>query len=387
MATVFGLTDSGENVQNFALGPNSSTPKPILELPAALDTPVAPAIRNATDGFAESPVIASALKRPTFGWEKDYAPRPATEPPLPTYEAAQKHTPNPYDYSGFQHPLGVAARTHMPAGTSLSWIQPADKYPANFPYFVRGRDSVRSYITQLFSSKMAYYDGAMGTMIQKEKLEEEEFRAERFKDWPKALKGNNDMLSITAPQVIKKIYLQYLEIGGSNMIGTNTFSSTTIAQADYGLEDLTYELNYEGARLAREACDEVTAKDPTNPRFVVGAMGPTNRTGSISPDVEDPAARNVTFDELVKAYYEQIVGLMDGGADILMIETIFDTLNAKAAVFAVGEYLEHTGIDVPLFISGTLVRVYVLRCVLLYCSCVYSCDLNPIRMMTSEQVT
>lgn len=195
------------------------------------------------------------------------------------------------------------------------------------------------------------------------------------------------MLSITAPQVIKKIYLQYLEIGGSNMIGTNTFSSTTIAQADYGLEDLTYELNYEGARLAREACDEVTAKDPTNPRFVVGAMGPTNRTGSISPDVEDPAARNVTFDELVKAYYEQIVGLMDGGADILMIETIFDTLNAKAAVFAVGEYLEHTGIDVPLFISGTLVRVYVLRCVLLYCSCVYSCDLNPIRMMTSEQVT
>ena len=259
---MFGLTDSGENVQNFALGPNSSTPKPILELPAALDTPVAPAIRNATDGFAESPVIASALKRPTFGWEKDYAPRPATEPPLPTYEAAQKHTPNPYDYSGFQHPLGVAARTHMPAGTSLSWIQPADKYPANFPYFVRGRDSVRSYITQLFSSKMAYYDGAMGTMIQKEKLEEEEFRAERFKDWPKALKGNNDMLSITAPQVIKKIYLQYLEIGGSNMIGTNTFSSTTIAQADYGLEDLTYELNYEGARLAREACDEVTAKDP-----------------------------------------------------------------------------------------------------------------------------
>jgi len=293
-------------------------------------------------------------KNVKFSWETD-ALTPVKEPPLPTYEAAQKHTPNPYDYSGFQHELGVAARTHMPAGTSLSWTQPAGKYPANFPYFVRGRDSARSYITQLFSSKMAYYDGAMGTMIQKEKLEEEDFRAERFKDWPKALKGNNDMLSITAPQVIKKIYLQYFEIGGSNMIGTNTFSSTTIAQADYGLEELTYELNYEGARLAREACDEVTAKDPTNPRFVVGAMGPTNRTGSISPDVEDPAARNVTFDELVKAYYEQIVGLMDGGADILMIETIFDTLNAKAAVFAVGEYLEHTGIDVPLFISGTLV--------------------------------
>jgi hypothetical protein len=126
------------------------------------------------------------------------------------------------------------------------------------------------------------------------------------------------------------------------MIGTNTFSSTTIAQADYELESLVYELNYHGARLAREACDEMTKKDPSKPRFVCGAVGPTNRTGSISPDVEDPASRNVTFDELVDAYYEQVVGLMDGGADILIVETIFDTLNAKAAVFAIGEYLEHT---------------------------------------------
>ena len=191
-------------------------------------------------------------------------------------------------------------------------------------------------------------------MIQKETLEEEDFRGERFKVCDSLLKGNNDMLSITQPDVIKKIYVEYLQ-AGSDLIGTNTFSSTTIAQADYAMEGFVYELNYNGARLAREACDQVTAQDPTKPRFVVGAIGPTNRTASISPDVEDPACRNCTFDELVEAYYEQVVAMMDGGADILIIETIFDTLNAKAAAFAVGEYLEHTGIDVPLFISGTLV--------------------------------
>jgi len=203
------------------------------------------------------------------------------------------------------------------------------------------------------------YDGAMGTMIQnyskKNKLEEAEFRGEKFKDWKVNVKGNNDMLSITQPKVIKDIYLGYLEEGGCDIIGTNTFSSTTIAMAYYKMEDYVYELNYESARLAREACDEVTAKDPTRPRFVIGAIGPTNRTGSISPSVEDPAARNVEFDELVEAYYEQVVGLVDGGADILMVETIFDTLNAKAAVFAIGEYLEASGLDIPLFISGTLV--------------------------------
>eukprot|EP00985_Skeletonema_marinoi_P032763 scaffold39566_cov234-Skeletonema_marinoi.AAC.1 len=191
----------------------------------------------------------------------------------------------------------------------------------------------------------------MGTMIQnyakRNRLEEEEYRGDRFANWSCATKGNNDQLSISQPQIIQGIYRQYLEEGGSDLIGTNTFSSTTIAMADYEMEDYVYELNYEGARLAREVCDEVTAKDPTKPRFVVGAIGPTNRTGSISPSVEDPAARNVTFDELVEAYFEQIVALMDGGADILMVETIFDTLNAKAALYAVGEYLEFTGLDVP----------------------------------------
>ena len=202
-------------------------------------------------------------------------------------------------------------------------------------------------------------DGAMGTMIQnyskRNRLEEEEYRGDKFKDWSCNVKGNNDMLSITQPHVIQGIYRQYLEEGGSNLIGTNTFSSTTIAMADYEMEDYAYELNYEGARLAREVCDEVTAKDPTKPRFVVGAIGPTNRTGSISPSVEDPSARNVTFDELVDTYFEQIVGLMDGGADILMVETIFDTLNAKAALYAIGEYLEFSGLDIPVFVSGTLV--------------------------------
>ncbi|GMI02396.1 hypothetical protein TrST_g2530, partial [Triparma strigata] len=199
----------------------------------------------------------------------------------------------------------------------------------------------------------------MGTMIQnygkKHKLGEAEYRGEQFKDWDCNVKGNNDMLSLTMPEVIKGIYSQYLEIGGSNMIGTNTFSSTTIAMADYNMEAYAYELNYYGARLAREACDEMTAKDPTNPRFVCGAMGPTNRTGSISPSVEDASARNVTFDELVETYFEQAVALVDGGADILIVETIFDTLNAKAALFAVGEFLEFSGLDIPVFVSGTLV--------------------------------
>merc|ERR1719247_4104972 len=192
----------------------------------------------------------------------------------------------------------------------------------------------------MIQTRITMYDGAMGTMIQKHKLEEDAFRAERFKDYDMLIKGNNDLLSITQPQIIKDIYKKYLVEGGSQLIGTNTFSSTTIAQADYKMEDLVYELNYDSARLAREACDEVTKMDPTKPRFVVGAIGPTNRTASISPDVNDPTARNCTFDELVEAYYEQCVGLVDGGADILIVETIFDTLNAKAAVYAVNEFLK-----------------------------------------------
>ena len=297
-----------------------------------------------------------------FDYDK-IPPKPATEPPLPVSDAAQNHVPNPYINSNLTHEkiAAIRAKATNPTNTksNIDYTQPSDTYPSSFPHFVRGRDSVREYITKLFTSRIALYDGAMGTMIQnyakRNRLEEEEYRGDRFSNWTCATKGNNDQLSISQPQIIQGIYRQYLEEGGSDMIGTNTFSSTTIAMGDYEMEDYVYELNYEGARLAREVCDEVTAKDPTKPRFVVGAMGPTNRTGSISPSVEDPAARNVTFDELVDAYFEQIVGLMDGGADILMVETIFDTLNAKAALYAVGEYLEFTGLDIPVFVSGTLV--------------------------------
>ncbi|KAL7472162.1 hypothetical protein ACHAXS_012483 [Conticribra weissflogii] len=300
------------------------------------------------------------LPRKQFSYD-NVPPKPATEPPLPTSEAAQNHTPNPYRNSNITHEkiAAIRAKATNPTPPKIDHCQPSDTYPEAFPHFVRGRDSVREYITSLFTSRIAMYDGAMGTMIQnyakKNKLEEEEYRGERFKDWKCNTKGNNDQLSITQPHIIKGIYMEYLEIGGSDLIGTNTFSSTTIAMGDYEMEDYVYELNYEGARLAREACDEVTAKDPTKPRFVVGAIGPTNRTGSISPSVEDPSARNVTFDELVDAYFEQVVGLMDGGADILMVETIFDTLNAKAALYAIGEYLEFSGLDIPVFVSGTLV--------------------------------
>merc|ERR1719491_1964226 len=292
----------------------------------------------------------------------DIEPKPATEPPLPSSDAAQNHVPNPYMNSNLHHDTIAAIRakaTNPKKGYNMNFEQPSNLYPKSFPHFVRGRDSVRTHLTSLFTNQIAIYDGAMGTMIQnyskRNRLEEEEYRGDRFLNWDCAVKGNNDMLSISQPQIIKNIYKEYLEVGGSNMIGTNTFSSTTIAMADYEMEDHVYELNYEGARLAREACDEVTAQDPKNPRLVVGAIGPTNRTGSISPSVEDPSARNVTFDELVEAYFEQVVGLVDGGSDILMVETIFDTLNAKAALYAIGEYLERTGLDIPVFVSGTLV--------------------------------
>jgi 5-methyltetrahydrofolate--homocysteine methyltransferase len=300
------------------------------------------------------------LPRKVFDYD-NIAPKPATEPPLPTSDAAQNHTPNHYTYSKLTHEkiAAIRAKSTIPNAPCIDYAQSADTYPEGFPHFVRGRDSTREYITSLFSNRIAIYDGAMGTMIQnyakKNKLEEEEYRGERFANWTCNTKGNNDQLSITQPQIIKGIYKEYLEVGGSDLIGTNTFSSTTIAMADYEMESYVYELNYAGARLAREACDEVTAKDPSKPRFVVGAMGPTNRTGSISPSVEDPSARNVTFDELVEAYLEQAVALVDGGADILMVETIFDTLNAKAALYAVGEYLEFSGLDIPVFVSGTLV--------------------------------
>ena len=292
------------------------------------------------------------LPRKLFDYDH-IEPKPALEPPLPVSEVAQNHVPNPYRNSQLSHDKIQAERSKstITQEVKVDWDQAPDLYPEGFPHFVRGRDSLREYITKLFTSRIAIYDGAMGTMIQnyakRNKLEEEEYRGEKFKNWTCNVKGNNDMLSISQPHVIQDIYRQYLEIGGSDIIGTNTFSSTTIAMADYEMEKYIYELNYEGARLAREVCDEVTARDPSRPRFVAGAIGPTNRTGSISPSVEDPSARNVTFDELVDTYFEQVVGLVDGGADILIVETIFDTLNAKAALYAIGEYLEMSGLDIP----------------------------------------
>ncbi len=196
-------------------------------------------------------------------------------------------------------------------------------------------------------------DCAMGTMIQSYDLSDEDYRGERFKDHPGELKGNNDLLSITQPRIIGDIHEATME-AGSDIIETNTFSSTTIAQADYKMEDLAYELNYESARVAREAADAYTEKTPERPRFVAGALGPTNRTASLSPDVNNPGFRNITFDELKEAYKEAARGLVEGGADLLLIETIFDTLNAKAAIFGVTEYLEDEGIDVPIMISGTI---------------------------------
>lgn len=221
--------------------------------------------------------------------------------------------------------------------------------------FVRGETDIFAYLAALMKQRTMIFDGGMGTMIQQYKFSEEDYRGERFKDYNMLVKGNNDLLSLTQPEIIHKIHTQYMETGEAQLIGTNTFSGTTIAQADYKMEDIVYELNFESARIARQAADEVTAKNPLMPRFVAGSIGPTNRTLSISPNVEDPGFRNVTFDELVEAYYTQIEGLVDGGSDILLVETIFDTLNAKAAVYAVDLYQEKTGNKLPLFISGTIV--------------------------------
>ncbi|KAL0481036.1 methionine synthase [Acrasis kona] len=212
---------------------------------------------------------------------------------------------------------------------------------------------IKRKIDGILKERIMVIDGAMGTMIQRYKLNENDFRAERFKDHPKDLKGNNDLLSITKPEVIQEIHEKYLE-AGADIIETNTFSSTSIAQADYALESLAYELNKESARVAKMAVEKYNKLTPDKPRFVAGALGPTNRTASISPSVEDPGFRNVTFDDLVKAYHEQIEGLIDGGADILLIETIFDTLNAKAAIFAALDYFEKKNALYPIFISGTI---------------------------------
>ncbi len=210
-----------------------------------------------------------------------------------------------------------------------------------------------SSILQEINKRILVLDGAMGTMLQRYNFSEEDFRGERFANFPHSLKGNNDLLSLTQPQAIRDIHAQYFE-AGADIVETNTFSGTTIGMADYHLEDLVYELNFESAKIAREVADEFTAKNPEKPRFVAGSIGPTNRTASMSPDVNDPGFRAVTFDELRIAYKQQVEALIDGGVDLLLVETIFDTLNAKAALFAIEEVKEVRNIDIPIMVSGTI---------------------------------
>ncbi len=208
-------------------------------------------------------------------------------------------------------------------------------------------------IQDILKERILVLDGAMGTMIQQYKFTEEDYRGERFKDWGQPLQGNNDLLSLTQPKAIKEIHAKYFE-AGADIAETNTFSGTTIAMEDYGMQDLVYELNYESAKIAREVADEFTAKNPEKPRFVAGSIGPTNRTASMSPDVNDPGYRAVTFDDLRIAYKQQVEALLDGGSDLLLVETIFDTLNAKAALFAIEEVKDQRGVDVPIMVSGTI---------------------------------
>ncbi len=208
-------------------------------------------------------------------------------------------------------------------------------------------------IQELLKQRILILDGAMGSLIQTYKLDEAGYRGERFADWPSDVKGNNDLLVLTQPQIIKDIHTAYLE-AGADIVETNTFNATSISMADYGMEELTYEINKEAARLAREACDEMEAKVEGKPRFVAGVLGPTNRTCSISPDVNNPGFRNITFDILKEAYLESMSGLVDGGANIILVETIFDTLNAKAALFAIEEYFAKNNVTLPVMISGTI---------------------------------
>ena len=208
-------------------------------------------------------------------------------------------------------------------------------------------------IQEAIKNRILVLDGAMGTMLQRHNFSEEDFRGERFKDFPYSLKGNNDLLSLTQPDAIREVHKLYFE-AGADIVETNTFSGTTIGMADYHLEDLVYELNFESAKIAREVADEFTAKNPAKPRFVAGSIGPTNRTASMSPDVNDPGFRAVTFDDLRIAYKQQVEALIDGGVDLLLVETIFDTLNAKAALFAIEEVKDERNIDIPIMVSGTI---------------------------------
>jgi 5-methyltetrahydrofolate--homocysteine methyltransferase len=215
---------------------------------------------------------------------------------------------------------------------------------------------MKKNIQECLNERILIIDGAMGTMIQQYKLEEKDYRGERFKEWHKDVRGNNDLLSLTQPQIIQAIHKAYLE-AGADIIETNTFSSTSIAQADYDMQSLAYELNVAAAKCARKAIDDFTkdSKETNNCKFIAGAIGPLNKTLSLSPDVNNPGFRTVTFDEVANAYYEQISGLVDGGVDLLLIETIFDTLNAKAAIYAIKKYFRDTKKqELPIMISGTI---------------------------------
>jgi 5-methyltetrahydrofolate--homocysteine methyltransferase len=222
------------------------------------------------------------------------------------------------------------------------------------------RQNRTEQLLQAVKDRILILDGAMGTMIQRYTLTEEDFRTPALKEHPKSLKGNNDLLSLSRPDIIRAIHLEYLE-AGSDIIETNTFSGTTIAQEDYGLSHLAYAINFESTKIAREVADAFTETTPDKPRFVAGAMGPTNRTASLSPDVNDPGYRAITFDQLAEAYAEQVRGLLDGGSDLILVETIFDTLNAKAALYAIQEVYEERSIPldareggIPIMISGTI---------------------------------
>jgi 5-methyltetrahydrofolate--homocysteine methyltransferase len=246
------------------------------------------------------------------------------------------------------------------SGSSALCFYPCFARLAFFLINYYGMQNRTELILQQLSKKILILDGAMGTMIQRYQLTEEDFRTPELATHPKSLKGNNDLLSLSRPEIIKQIHREYLE-AGADIIETNTFSGTSIAQEDYGLSHLAYAINFESAKLAREVADDFSAKNPSKPRFVAGAIGPTNRTASLSPDVNDPGYRAITFDQLASAYAEQVKGLLDGGSDIILVETIFDTLNAKAALYAIQDVYEERGIPldpqeggIPIMISGTI---------------------------------
>ena len=215
------------------------------------------------------------------------------------------------------------------------------------------KENIMSDIKLEIQKRILVLDGAMGTMLQRYKFTEEDYRGERFKDYPTSLKGNNDLLSLTQPKAIAEVHRLYFE-AGADIVETNTFSGTTIGMADYNMEDLVYELNYESAKIAKQVADEFTQKNPSQPRFVAGSIGPTNRTASLSPDVNRPEYRAITFDDLRVAYKQQVEALIDGGVDVLLVETIFDTLNAKACLFAIEEVKEERNINIPIMVSGTI---------------------------------